>query len=192
MPTRLKIGENEAAWEGVQDFVERVADETPREAQPALLDALSELAEAAPQLAAAGVGAVTYETQIVDMINGVINTLPGGQVKFVFGLVENKRTGRPDLHLEAPNRTVLVEIRSSTKMLSPDSVEYLFRQINDLGEERPRPVAALLVTRTPLRPDAFDVLRGRHDVYYVHVKGAQDFDRLEKAIRNAVGLQLRT
>src|SRR6266566_2872095 len=55
MPTRLKVGENEAAWEiereAVQVFVERVAEDVSVENKPELLDALGDLAEGAPDVA---------------------------------------------------------------------------------------------------------------------------------------------
>ena len=55
LPTRLKVGDNEAAWEierqAVETFVERVADATPVANQREFLGALSDLAEDAPRIA---------------------------------------------------------------------------------------------------------------------------------------------
>jgi hypothetical protein len=72
LPSRLKMGENEAAWEGVEEFVRFVGEDTPTEQTPELLEALDDLAEVAPTAAAAGLGGVsarvTYERLVTDML----------------------------------------------------------------------------------------------------------------------------
>lgn len=69
LPSRLKFGDNEAAWE---TFVSQVVDNVPSEQTPQLVDALTKLAEEAPSAAAAGLGAVTaryeYEGLVMAML----------------------------------------------------------------------------------------------------------------------------
>jgi hypothetical protein len=79
LPTRLKVGENEAAWDAVEGFVSRVADEVPSDLAPQLVDALNELAQAAPSAAAAGLGVVTeritYERMVRKMLSEAVREL---------------------------------------------------------------------------------------------------------------------
>jgi hypothetical protein len=192
LPSRIKIGDNEAAWEAVGDFVERVADGTPKEARLELVDALNELAAVAPDVAAVGLSTVAYKTQVVDMIHGVISTIPDRDGQLVYRLADDNRADRSDLYLESSGRIVLVEIHSSTSMLSPDSVDYLLRHMSDLAGQQHKAVAALLVSRTVLPADVLRLVGQRDDISHVVVTGTQDFDRLEKAIRNAIGLPWRS
>jgi hypothetical protein len=74
LPSRVKVGENEAAWEAaVEDFATRVVDEVPSKQAPQLAAALSELAEAVPSAAAAErlgalTGRVAYEQMVADIL----------------------------------------------------------------------------------------------------------------------------
>jgi hypothetical protein len=74
LPSRLKVGENEAAWEAaIEDFATRVVDEAPSKQAPQLAAALSELAEAVPSATAAErlgalTGRVAYEQMVADLL----------------------------------------------------------------------------------------------------------------------------
>jgi hypothetical protein len=76
LPSRLKVGENEAAWEAVEGFISHVADEVPSEQTPQLVEALNRLAAVAPSVAAAGLGVVTermtFERTIRDMLSEAV------------------------------------------------------------------------------------------------------------------------
>ena len=54
LPTRLKVGDSELAWDAVEGFVSRVANEVPDEQAPLLVEALADLARSAPVAAASG------------------------------------------------------------------------------------------------------------------------------------------
>ena len=72
MPSRLKIGDNEAAWEGVEQFVREVAEEVPADQTPELVSALSDLAEVAPAAAAAGLSAITSRTSYEHLVTSIL------------------------------------------------------------------------------------------------------------------------
>jgi hypothetical protein len=85
LPSRLKVGENEAAWEGaVEEFVSRVAKELPSEQAPELVYALNELAEVAPSAAVARLGAVTerftYRPVVMEMLNEAVQEINRSQL----------------------------------------------------------------------------------------------------------------
>lgn len=79
LPNRLKVGENEAAWESVEGFIARVTDDVPSEQTSKLVEALNQLAVAAPSAAAVGLGAVTervtYERMVAEMLSEAVRQL---------------------------------------------------------------------------------------------------------------------
>jgi hypothetical protein len=77
LPTRLKVGDNEAAWElerqAVETFVERVAEDTPVANRGELQLALGDLAEDAPRFASPIFSALAYEN--LEGYSGVRNVM---------------------------------------------------------------------------------------------------------------------
>jgi len=47
LPSRLKVGDSEATWDAVEEFVERVAEGVSPDQRPELVDALNDLRRAA-------------------------------------------------------------------------------------------------------------------------------------------------
>ena len=72
LPSRLKVGDSEATWDAVEEFVERVAEGVSPDQRPELVEALNDLRRAAPAAAAAGLGTVTggvaYERLVMDLV----------------------------------------------------------------------------------------------------------------------------
>ncbi len=69
LPTRIRVGDNEAAWDAVQEFVDRVTDDAPDDAKPGLINALGDLAGAAPRATSSALSALAYELMISNMLH---------------------------------------------------------------------------------------------------------------------------
>jgi len=194
MPTRLKVGENEAAWEiereAVQVFVKRVADDTPVEKQPELIDALGELAENAPQAAAPALSGLAYEQLILRMI---FKNFP-----------EISEMGPPPPSYPAPRRDVyyayaddgadislsdisgrllVIQIKASRRVPIEEVIEN-FHKSRDHESGPPRPTGFLLIHRGPLKVTEAKRLRHEH-IHRVMVRGVEDEDSLVSAIKRA-------
>jgi hypothetical protein len=194
MPTRLKVGENEAAWEvereAVQVFVERVADDVTVESEPELLNALGELAEGAPQAAAAGVTAVAYEHQIREEIRRALDELqismPDGQpIKFSTQVTADKQ--RVDAILEGPTgRLVAVETKFSAKNLSTVWLDIMQQKLVDQARAWRGPGVMLLITRTQLTQSAEQRLKEYPEIHHVTFAGPQDRTALVDVLRKVM------
>jgi hypothetical protein len=187
LPNRIKIGDDEVAWDAVQVFVQEVADDTPGDKQPELIDALNELAEAAPQAAAAGLNAVAYRQLVVKMIYDAFVNLPELAPGSVSGGPKLDDRGY-DMVVQAADRTVLVEIKHGTRWISLAAVSQAVALYGAAAERAHAPVIALLVIPEPLTSDARTGLMATPSIYVVVIRGAQDRSRMETALRSALGL----
>jgi hypothetical protein len=185
LPNRIKIGDNEAAWDAVQEFVEDVADRTPGDKQPELIESLNELAEAAPQAAAAGLNAVAYRQLVVKMIYDAFADLPELAPGHVSGGPKLDDRGY-DMVVEAADRTVLVEIKHATKWISLAAVSQAVALQASAAQGSGTPVSVLVVIPEPLTSDARTVLSAMPHIYVVVVRGARDRSRLMAALRSAL------
>jgi hypothetical protein len=190
MPSRLKIGDNEAQWEiereAVQVFVERVAEEAPAERQPELIDALGELAEAAPQVASAGLSAFIYERQLREEINRALeeiqSTMPDGESIRFITQVPTDRQG-VDAIIEAPTgRRIAIEAKFSSKNLSPAWFDVMEQKIIDLMRAWGGPGVMLLITRDQLTKAAEQRLKNYQLIHHVTFAGPQDRGALIDAL----------
>jgi hypothetical protein len=75
LPSRLRVGDNEAAWDAVETFVERLTEDATPSGRPDLLEALDDLAEAAPQLAGSAISAIAYANLIFEMLSAAVMRL---------------------------------------------------------------------------------------------------------------------
>jgi hypothetical protein len=190
MPTRLKVGENEAAWEiereAVQVFVERVAEDVTVENQPELLDALGELAEAAPEAATPGVTAIAYEHRIREELTRAVQelqaSLPDDQpIQFMTQLSADQQ--RVDAVIEAPNgRLIAVESKFSTKSLSPVWLDLMREMVSSSQGLR----KMLLITRTPLSDSLQERLKQYPEIRHVVFGGPHDREALQQALREVM------
>lgn len=190
LPTRLKVGDNEAAWEiereAVQVFVERVAEEAPVERQPDLLDALGELAEDAPQVAAVGISAMAYERQLREEINQAIEQIQtvrgdGKPIKFTTQITADRQ--RTDAILEGPTgRLVAIEVKISGKNLSSAWFDILHQKIISQSRAWRGPGVMLLITRDQLSPAAQNRLSEYPEIHHVIFGGPRDRAALLNAL----------
>lgn len=195
LPTRLKVGDNEAAWEiereAVQVFIERVAEDAPAERQPELLDALGELAEGAPQVAAAGISAVAYERQLREEIDRALDeiqtVMPDGQpIKFTTQVTADRQG--VDAILEGPTgRLIAIEAKFSGKNLSTTWLDIMHQKIIDQSRAWRGPGVMLLITRDRLPHAAEQRLKEYPEIHHVTFGGPQDRGALIDALLNLMG-----
>ncbi|WP_229075025.1 hypothetical protein [Actinoplanes sp. DH11] len=77
LPNRLRMGENEAAWEAVAQYVERTVEEAPPEQKPDEIRRVSELAAIAPQAAGPALEAAGWELWALGVVgNALRNAFP--------------------------------------------------------------------------------------------------------------------
>jgi hypothetical protein len=189
MPSRIRIGDNEAVWEAereaMREFVKEVADRTPEEQQPELLGALSNLAQAAPEVASAGLLAVAYEQLVVSMIYDAFLDL--GEV----GSVSGSRSPDlgADMQVETADRLLFVEARSYPGRIAASTLDRLAGRVVRISDQTDKPISSLLVTRTPLTHLAREALQRYADLYVAVIAGPQDREKLLTALRNALGLE---
>jgi len=186
LPTRLKVGDNEAAWEmerqAVETFVERVAEDVPVANQREFLGALGDLAEDAPRFAAPLFSALAYERLLMSMLDDAVKAL-GEDVNLPVPVlkIEARVSGMgPDAVIStADGRTLIVELKISQRISSRD----VLRQLQRYRDRMPELSGALLISRYPVRGSALFIEEPY--TYYIVVAGREDQNELTRAIRRA-------
>lgn len=199
LPNRLKVGENEAAWEAVEGFISRVADEVPIEQTPQLVEALNRLAAAAPSVAAAGLGAVTermtYERMIRDMLSEAVrdvNRSEGAEQLGGLSLVLEYQTEfgtKVDAAVMSGRGDCLaIEIKYSYGKMSLMEMTYLVRKAAMVPSESHALQILLISNQEPISEVDVDYLGRAFPsglFRYAQVTGAEDLPKLAWAIRTA-------
>jgi hypothetical protein len=194
LPSRLKVGENEAAWEAereaVEVFVERVAEATPVVNQREFLGALSDLAEDAPDVAVRGVTAFAYEqqirTELEELARDLEPSFPDGQpVRFATQVISGGH--EVDGVVEGPTgRQIAIEVKYSTERLAPVWIDLMYNKFFTKSGVSEDFAALLFITGTPLTP----ALEGRIEHYpqirHVRYRGPQDQEALRRALREVL------
>jgi hypothetical protein len=187
LPSRLKVGENEAAWEAVEDFVSRVAEDVPSEQTPQLVDALGELAEAVPSAAAAGLEVVTerltYQRMVMDLLAEAVNEINDPR------LGEPLITGRAvssadrfDIVIAAQNGPPLaLRIRPLRHRIDVKTIESIEADAKESGR-------ILFISNQEITPLAAGRLEGNERLYYVRVTSKEDLPDVVKVIGDAFGI----
>lgn len=184
MPSRIKIGDNEASWEAVEQFVENVTTRTPADQQDELLADLNTLAKEAPQAASAGLSALAYENLVVRMIHDTFIGLPEKTPGTVSALGRNS-----DMVLDTPDRIVAFEVKYSAHPVEARAVAQAVSTRASLAEQSEKPVTLILVSSSPLTASALQLLNGLPEVFAAVVKGPQDRNLLMAAVRGALRLE---
>jgi hypothetical protein len=186
MPSRIRAGDYEAAWEmqqeAMQQFVECVTDEIPEVGRPELLSALSDLADAAPQVALVGLGAVAYEQLVVGMIYDAFRR----DIPEIVGTVSGARTAddRADMVVATPDRVIRVQIRYNAGRADVGNLRLIAAKMSGRPDTGRR-VVGLLVTRGQLT-DAARATLDSLDMYVAVVESVADRGKLQEALRGAV------
>jgi hypothetical protein len=200
LPTRLKVGDNEAVWEAVEGFVSRVANDVPSEQAARLVEALNRLAEVAPSAALPGLAVVAdriaYEQMVRSMLNEAVQDLnrsEGAEYLGGLSLVLEYRRGS-DLRFDAAvvsgqGSYIAIEIRSSYARVQMMEMGYIARRVSR-AEYSSQPLALLFISnQDPV--NAVDVGYLAQGIglpggfRYVRVVGVEDLPEIVGAIRSA-------
>ena len=150
LPTRLRIGDNEAEW---QDFagevIETALDAASPSARAELVPQLEELAEVAPRAAAPALSGIAYDANLAWAVVQAVHKIPDAQQ--VQTRVTLEEVGEFDFVIEASdNRFILVEAKSSPR-LSAAQIGPIIENARFYGEAYPdRKTALLFVSRYSL------------------------------------------
>jgi hypothetical protein len=154
LPTRLKFGDNEAVWEAVQGFVERVTESVPEENRTSIVDALDELAYVAPDVARPALEAMGYEADVMKMLRELSIESQDPQSSIPrFAPLRLKRQNDPpvDMLLEATeNGYIGIEVKQSLKGLSQKSLIDMIFRLNNAKRLEPRIFRLLVICQEPL------------------------------------------
>jgi hypothetical protein len=180
LPNRLKVGENEAAWEAVEEFVSRVAGDVPSDQTTELVHALNELGEVAPAAALAGLGAVTeritYREMVVEMLTEAVQNVKGPvALKFSPPAMGDSAV------IYVPNGPhLLIQIRNRVDV-------NIVKEITEIATaESPRGVAKVLLISAQEPSNLASVrLMSNETVSHVRITGRDDLPKLVTAIRAA-------
>jgi hypothetical protein len=198
LPSRLKVGENEATWDAVEEFVERVAEGVSPEQRPELVDALNDLREAAPAAAAIGLGAVSggveYERLITDLVMQAvmeINQSAALPLKYSVESYSGVSDRKTDTMIIGPHGDVLlVEAKYTiSEYLQAALVEQVLMKASRLTtKDHPHePIRVLLISNRPLSRPAGRRVRSA-DLQYVMVTSEADLPNVTDAIGAAFDL----
>jgi hypothetical protein len=184
MPTRIKAGDYEAAWEAVQEFVGRVADDVPGQARPEMVDALGNLADAAPQAAAAGLSAIAYHDLVISMLQDIVSSGGTGNANVIINLTDDRIV---DAVASSSERRIAIEIKSYPGNLNFSALLAFSLMLNADAWQTSTPISGLLISRTPLSIEARNELYKYPSIYVALVRGPHHRAVLEAALRAALG-----
>ena len=209
LPSRLKVGDNEAAWEvAIEGFVSRVADGVSDEQAPQLVEALNDLAGVAPAAAAVGLWAVSsrmaYERHVTKMViragheinQSILAERKPGLKQLTYS-VERGETdeARFDATIVGPNRTVLVIAAKYFSDVMPavlvaQALEQLRRRAARLRQEvgQAKTIKVLIISNQRLSGAASRVVGTWRDFQFLIIEGDEDLPKLVEAIRTAFSL----
>ena len=165
LPTRLRVGDNEAEWQEVaSNVIETAVDAAPPSVKAELAPQLSELAEVAPRAAVPTLSGLAYESYIEAAITATLALIPdvirvdkwmrarGDALEYEF-----------DFAVEASgNRIILIDVRGMTQLSIAQAaaiLDYaqLYRDANPdskvglllVSRNTPSPAIRALFTRAP-------------------------------------------
>jgi hypothetical protein len=198
MPSRLKVGDNEAEWqeerEAVQEFVEQVAVDSQESRRVNLIEALDELAKAAPEVANPALSAMAYEPLVMEtiaelarepvepaMVVGALSSVPNFAIS-----PQGGRHGPVDAILEAEDGTrIAVEIKAYRSGLSWTAVRQVYGNFLRLRETQGDIQTLLLISRTEPRGSVRDMLSDSKEIRLVILEDAKNAAALRAAINSA-------
>lgn len=191
MPTRLKIGDNEAEWlQEVGAEVAAVADLVPQYSRVELMASLARLVRVSPEAASPAMAGVAYEELVVGLLTLAIDSinkdLPESQK---VRLTPQQRY--PDVQFDAvleqgTTRVIGVETKAYSRDIPRQLIHEMLGRASawQPGSETTR---VLLVTRTKLTQGAELVLEATAgELEHVVVGGMEDLPFLVKAVRRCL------
>jgi hypothetical protein len=183
LPTRLKIGENEAEW---QDFagnvIETAVDASPPSVKAELAPQLAELAEVAPRAAVPALSGLAYESSIAQIVAVAALKIPDVEHMQVGVTLEDAQEF--DLVIQATgNRFILVETKASRRLYTKQAVE-IIKKAHSYRQAYPdRKTALLLVSRYRVVTDPIrDLFKATPNATYIVFRDKDDEPKLIGAI----------
>ncbi|MET8355487.1 hypothetical protein [Micromonospora sp. NPDC005171] len=182
LPSRLKFGDNEAAWEAVQEYVEATVDDAPLPERRDLLHRLHELAKNAPQATGPALEAVAYEQSVLEMLREIAHDVRPQ-------ITTESRSGagsRFDAVITGPSsRQALVEIKLRANR-SRSWYEGIYEQFLRHRSDFDSPTL-LLITPDPIHSAGRALMAEHNDLMIVQVTGYEDLQILRQTVRDLVG-----
>ena len=182
LPTRLRIGDNEAEWqEYAGDIIEAALDAASPSTKAEIAPQLEELAEVAPRAAAPALSSLAYESNLAWSVSQAANKIPDVQRVKTWERVED--VGEFDFAIEATgDRVVLIEAKGSPR-LSMLQVSEIMAKAHFYREMYPdRKVGLLLVSRYPLSAGIRAMFMQTPNTFCIVVRSREDRDALSAAI----------
>lgn len=188
LPTRLKIGDNEAEfWEEVGEKVGEVIEDLPA---PVRAEVIASIATSTPEAVAPALRAAAYEEMVIKMIEDAVATF-------------NARRPNPEDHVrvERPSRqdrydvlivdplgcSVEIDARSYNKPIGQSMVDAVVGAHLMSSPDAPdRNRRMLLVSRTGLTKAARQAIGDVDFVHTVLIEGTQDSSRMLDALQKAL------
>jgi hypothetical protein len=194
LPSRLKLGDNEAEWqeerEAFAEFVEQVAVAAPGIGGADLIGALDKLAQAAPEVANPALSAMAYEALVMETLSGLARRPLGGAQAARFNLIDRPgRQGGLDAILEAAGGvSVGVEIGAARPTIQVlKTIRHRYSIFCSLKEKQSDLRVLIYITRAQHFENVLDVVRREYgpDLYLVELQDAKDAESLKVAIADA-------
>ncbi len=183
LPTRLKVGDNEAEWQQVAgEVIETMVEASPPSARAEVAMQLEESPRSAPKVAAPALSGLAYERLAMSMLYvavDVLRTDPSLPAPVLREEPLEVDTRADALISTADGRILLIELKTSQRISSKDVLAADQRA----RARMPGLCAALLISRYPIH-EASALMRESY-TYYVIVEGREDQDELTMAIRRA-------
>jgi hypothetical protein len=181
LPSRLKMGENEISWpaiRGMQDFAVRYVEDAPQHESAEVADALGDLAEVAPQIAAPALGALAFLNLVYALLSDVLTQLNRDLPGPVYRYEPGGALGCDGVIVAPSGTEIAVEIKASAKAVAAMT---LMRPRFNL--ETGRVSGILLITHDPLPALADQLLASLPGpALSVVVRGQEDEQLLSAAV----------
>lgn len=182
LPTRVKIGENEAEWQEVAgDIIETALDSATPSTKAEVAPQLEKLAEVAPRAAAPALSGFAYESSFMQIVALAALKVPGFEQ--AQASVRLDQVGEFDLVVQATdNRFILFEVKASPR-LSTAQVAAIMEKAYFYRQTYPdRKVGLLLVSKYPLSAAVQAMFMQTPNASCIVVRGFEDENVLIAAI----------
>jgi hypothetical protein len=190
LPSRLRVGDNEAAWEAVQEYVAQTVEDAPPGREPSLLGRLSVLAERAPAVAAAALAALAYRGMALDMLARALADLAPTLGESILDTSPTLDEQGIDAKIITPTgRSVGVQITAVNRDLTPEDTRQAINAHATLRLD-----AFLIVSRYSMTMDAAILLDNSAAqlknsgirIFFAQVAGTRDEHELRREVERAI------
>jgi hypothetical protein len=185
LPTRLKIGDNEAEFnQAIQNFVEATVEETPANERDQLLQYLTDLGQAFPQAANSGLSALVYEQVIIEMIREIAHDVRP-QIKTMTTVGPGRSL---DMMITGPHELRSAGVEISARMQHGRVwAERVYDRFSAIKATEGPNFSLLLVVEHHVNRSVEEWVRLHDDARIVNVRNREDFEVLRAAVIDLVG-----